>query len=105
MPTISALTVHDKQLVDDIPVEKLLVHDVPVDIICTPTQVIFTKTTIPKPQGIYWEKLSPEKLGQIRILRELKQRIEQETETILPCGPSEKLPPTAQRRQRWRRRR
>ncbi|XP_066358136.1 5-formyltetrahydrofolate cyclo-ligase-like protein COG0212 [Miscanthus floridulus] len=95
----------NKGLVDDIPVEKLLVHDVPVDIICTPTQVIFTKTTIPKPQGIYWEKLSPEKLGQIRILRELKQRIEQETGTILPCGPSEKLPPTAQRKQRRRRRR
>ena len=52
MPIISMLTVHDKQLVDDIPVEKLLVHDVPVDIICTPTQVIFTKTTIPKPQGL-----------------------------------------------------
>lgn len=42
---------HDKQLVDDIPVEKLLVHDVPVDIVCTPTQVIFTNTAIPKPQG------------------------------------------------------
>jgi len=103
--TMIVTTVHDKQLVDDIPVEKLLVHDVPVDIICTPTQVIFTKTTIPKPQGIYWEKLSPEKLGQIRILRELKQRIEQETGTMLPCGPSEKLPPTAQRKQRWQRRR
>jgi 5-formyltetrahydrofolate cyclo-ligase len=141
--------VHDKQLVEDIPVEKLLVHDVPVDIICTPTQVIFTKTTIPKPQGltgycylfylqisiyvtryffrttnffkkieqlvtrywglphagIYWEKLSPEKLGQIRILRELKKRIEQETGTLLPCGPSEKLPPTAQRRRRVRQQR
>ncbi|VAI29423.1 unnamed protein product [Triticum turgidum subsp. durum] len=92
--------VHDKQLVDDIPVEKLLIHDVPVDIICTPTQVILTNTAIPKPQGIYWEKLSPEKLGQIRILRELKRRIEQETGTILPCGPSENLPPTAQRRKR-----
>lgn len=44
--------VHDKQLVNDIPVEKLLVHDVPVDIICTPTQVIFTNTTIAKPQGM-----------------------------------------------------
>ncbi|KAL6218221.1 hypothetical protein ACLB2K_011436 [Fragaria x ananassa] len=43
-------TVHDSQLVDDIPIEKLLVHDVPVDIICTPTQVIFTNTSIPKPQ-------------------------------------------------------
>ncbi|XP_021283708.1 5-formyltetrahydrofolate cyclo-ligase-like protein COG0212 [Herrania umbratica] len=94
-------SVHDCQLVDDIPVEKLLVHDVPVDIICTPTQVIFTNTAILKPQGIYWEKLSPEKLGQIRILRELKNRIERETGQKLPCGPSEKLPPTAQR---WRQR-
>ncbi|XP_010930949.1 5-formyltetrahydrofolate cyclo-ligase-like protein COG0212 [Elaeis guineensis] len=96
--TMVVTSVHDKQLVDDIPVEKLLVHDVPVDIICTPTQVIFTNSTIPKPQGIYWEKLSPEKLGQIRILRELKKWIERETGQMLPCGPSEKLPPTAQRR-------
>ncbi|XP_031287805.1 5-formyltetrahydrofolate cyclo-ligase-like protein COG0212 isoform X1 [Pistacia vera] len=92
--------VHDCQLVDDIPVEKLLIHDVPVDIICTPTQVIFTNTTIPKPQGIYWDKLSPEKLGQIRILRELKSRIERETGQKLPSSPSEKLPPTAQRKRR-----
>ncbi|XP_028763833.1 5-formyltetrahydrofolate cyclo-ligase-like protein COG0212 [Neltuma alba] len=91
-------SVHDCQLVDDIPVEKLLIHDVPVDIICTPTQVIFTNTSIPKPQGIYWDKLSPEKLGQIRILRELKRRIERQTNQKLPTGPSEKLPPTAQRR-------
>lgn len=47
--------------------------------------------------GIYWDKLSPEKLGQIRILRELKKRIERETGQKLPTGPSEKLPPTAQR--------
>ncbi|PSS00048.1 5-formyltetrahydrofolate cyclo-ligase-like protein [Actinidia chinensis var. chinensis] len=90
-------SVHDQQLVDDIPVEKLLIHDVPVDIICTPTQVIFTNTSIPKPQGIYWDKLSPEKLGQIRILRELKSKIELETGQKLPCGPSEKLPPSARR--------
>ncbi|KAI9098444.1 hypothetical protein K1719_025069 [Acacia pycnantha] len=89
-------SVHDCQLVDDIPVEKLLIHDVPVDIICTPTQVIFTNTSIPKPQGIYWDKLSPEKLRKIRILRELKRRIEQQTNQKLPTGPSEKLPPRAQ---------
>ncbi|KAI3820034.1 hypothetical protein L1987_13890 [Smallanthus sonchifolius] len=93
-------SVHDEQLVDDIPVDKLLIHDVPVDIICTPTQVIFTNTSIPKPQGIYWDKLSPEKLGQIKILRQLKAKIERETGQKLPTGPSEKLPPTAQRRQK-----
>ncbi|XXG65146.1 hypothetical protein AAC387_Pa05g2924 [Persea americana] len=97
--TLIVTSVHDRQLVDDIPVEKLLIHDVPVDVVCTPTQVIFTDTSIPKPQGIYWDKLSPEKLGQIRILRELKRRIEQETGQTLPCGPSEQLPPTAQRKQ------
>ncbi|KAJ0580528.1 putative 5-formyltetrahydrofolate cyclo-ligase, nagB/RpiA transferase [Helianthus annuus] len=96
-------SVHDEQLVDDIPVEKLLIHDVPVDIICTPTQVIFTNTSIPKPQGIYWDKLSPEKLSQIKILRQLKAKIEGETGQKLPTGPSEKLPPTAQRRQRQKR--
>ncbi|CAJ2666319.1 unnamed protein product [Trifolium pratense] len=98
--TLVVTSVHDCQLVDDIPVDKLLIHDVPVDIICTPTQVIFTHTSIPKPQGIYWDKLSPEKLGQIRILRELKRRIERETGQKLPTGPSEKLPPTAQRNKR-----
>ncbi|KAK9049884.1 hypothetical protein SSX86_031147 [Deinandra increscens subsp. villosa] len=93
-------SIHDEQLVDDIPVEKLLVHDVPVDIICTPTQVIFTNTSIPKPQGIYWDKLLPEKLSQIKILRQLKARIERETGHKLPTGPSEKLPPNAQRRKK-----
>lgn len=91
-------SVHDEQLVDDIPVEKLLIHDVPVDIICTPSKIIFTNMSIPKPQGIYWDRLSPEKLSQIRVLRELKSRIERETRQKLPCGPSEKLPPTARRR-------
>ncbi|KAF1001790.1 5-formyltetrahydrofolate cyclo-ligase-like protein COG0212 [Apium graveolens] len=91
-------SVHDQQLVDDIPVDKLLIHDVPVDIICTPTQVIFTNTPIPKPKGIYWDKLSPEKLSQIRILRQLKSKIERETGHKLPSGPSEKLPPTARRK-------
>ncbi|GBG91790.1 hypothetical protein CBR_g53679 [Chara braunii] len=95
--TLVVTSVHDKQLVDDIPTEKLLVHDVPVDVICTPTRIIFTETKIPKPTGIYWDKLSPEKLGQIRILQELKRRIEEETGEKLPSGPSEKLPPTAQR--------
>ncbi|CAN4081190.1 unnamed protein product [Withania somnifera] len=90
-------SVHDEQLVDDIPIDKLLIHDVPVDIICTPTRVLFINTSIPKPQGIYWEKLSPEKLSQIRILRQLKRKIEQETGQKLPTGPSQKLPPTAQR--------
>ncbi len=47
--------------------------------------------------GIYWDKLSPQKLEQIRILRDLKKRIEKETGKLLPSGPSENLPPMAAR--------
>lgn len=90
-------TVRDEQLVDDIPTEKMLIHDVPVDIICTPTQVIrIQNSPIPKPQGIYWDKLSPEKLSQVKVLRELKAHIEKEKGIELPTGVSENLPPRAQ---------
>uniref|UniRef100_A0A7S1JBB2 Methenyltetrahydrofolate synthase domain-containing protein n=1 Tax=Eutreptiella gymnastica TaxID=73025 RepID=A0A7S1JBB2_9EUGL len=97
--TLVVTTVHDCQIVpdEDIPVAQLLEHDVPVDIIVTPTQTIFTATAIPKPQGILWEKLSPQKLSQIRILQELKQRIEAEQGVVLPTGKDEVLPPTAER--------
>ncbi|KAL9359002.1 hypothetical protein Peur_047125 [Populus x canadensis] len=46
-------TLHDCQLVDDMPAEKLLIRDVPFDIVCASTQVIVTNTTIRKPRGIY----------------------------------------------------
>eukprot|EP01025_Chloroclados_australasicus_P027481 TRINITY_DN2724_c1_g1_i1.p1 TRINITY_DN2724_c1_g1~~TRINITY_DN2724_c1_g1_i1.p1 ORF type:complete len:385 (-),score=41.10 TRINITY_DN2724_c1_g1_i1:488-1642(-) len=95
-------TIHDEQLVDDIDPIKLLEHDVPVDIIVTPTQVIYTNTKIPKPQGILWDKLSPQKLGQIRILQQLKRKIEEETGVKLPSGPDEELPPTASRQNQGR---
>lgn len=51
-------------------------------------QVIRTNSNIAKPCGILWHKLSPEKLSQIRILRELKERIENETGSKLPTGVS-----------------
>eukprot|EP00191_Tetraselmis_sp_GSL018_P020642 CAMPEP_0177584302 /NCGR_PEP_ID=MMETSP0419_2-20121207/3821_1 /TAXON_ID=582737 /ORGANISM="Tetraselmis sp., Strain GSL018" /LENGTH=351 /DNA_ID=CAMNT_0019073827 /DNA_START=721 /DNA_END=1777 /DNA_ORIENTATION=- len=87
--TLVVTTVHDLQLVDDIEEGQMLEHDVPVDIVVTPTQVIRTGTLHQKPPGILWEKLSPQKLAQIRILRELKASIEAETGQKLPTGPDE----------------
>ena len=55
---------------------------------------------IRKPPGILWERLSPQKLAQIRILQQLKKRIEGEQGFPLPTGPDEVLPPLAQRGQR-----
>merc|ERR1712194_122987 len=89
--------IHDCQLVDDIESEKMLCHDVPVDIICTPTRIIRVPRVLPKPTGIYWDKLSPQKLASIRILQILKARLEKELGEKLPSGPSEVLPPTADR--------
>eukprot|EP00241_Pyramimonas_parkeae_P017972 CAMPEP_0114307340 /NCGR_PEP_ID=MMETSP0059-20121206/17415_1 /TAXON_ID=36894 /ORGANISM="Pyramimonas parkeae, Strain CCMP726" /LENGTH=359 /DNA_ID=CAMNT_0001430793 /DNA_START=139 /DNA_END=1215 /DNA_ORIENTATION=- len=91
-------SVLDEQLVQDIPLDKMLLHDVPVDIICTPTQVIrVSDSPIPKPTGIYWELLSPQKLSQIKVLRILKKRLEEQLGAPLPSGPDEVLPPLAER--------
>lgn len=89
--------IHDCQLVDDIPSEKMLCHDVPVDIICTPTRIIRVVRSMPKPTGIYWDKLSPQKLASIRVLQQLKAKLERELGHALPSGPDEILPPTAER--------
>mmetsp|Transcript_21384 Transcript_21384/g.42461 ORF Transcript_21384/g.42461 Transcript_21384/m.42461 type:complete len:437 (+) Transcript_21384:182-1492(+) len=72
-------------------------HDVPVDIICTPTRTVRTETKTPKPEGIYWDLLSPQKLSQIRVLQQMKAKIEKETGETLPSGPDEILPPIAKR--------
>ena len=95
--TLVVTSVNDCQIVDDIPSGELMKHDVSVDIICTPTRVIRVEKPVPKPTGIYWDLLSPEKLSQVRVLQKLKRIIEAETGEKLPTGPSEKLPPLAER--------
>ena len=78
-------------------------HDVPVDIIVTPTRTIRVGgARAPKPDGVFWDLLSPQKLGQIKVLQDLKRRIEREQGAALPSGPDEVLPPTASRGPRGR---
>ena len=93
-------TVHDEQVVDDMPEGQLTKHDVPVDIIVTPTRTIRVPNRVPKPSGVYWDLLSPQKLAQIKVLRDLKKEIEDSTGEPLPSGPDEVLPPTAKRNNR-----
>jgi len=86
------------------PFGSLTQHDVPVDIIVTPTQIIRVpdETKLPKPSGVYWDLLSPQKLAQIRVLQELKRRTEEDLGESLPSGPDEVLPPTASRNRKGR---
>eukprot|EP00667_Euglena_gracilis_P003910 EG_transcript_3926 len=69
--TLVATTVHD-HCVRDVPVHLLQPHDVPVDLIVTPTKVIFTGTKLPRPPGLLWDALTLEKVGSIAVLRELQ---------------------------------
>ncbi len=65
-------TIHDLQLLDKkLPRE---VHDLPVDIIVTPTRTIKTIEPHPKPKGIYWELLDKEKINSIPALQWLYNR-------------------------------
>jgi 5-formyltetrahydrofolate cyclo-ligase len=97
-------TVHDCQVVEDeadMPEGwELTQHDVPVDIIVTPTRVIKVSDRAPKPSGIFWDLLSPQKLAAIRVLRQLKQETEESLGASLPSGPDEQLPPVASRNNR-----
>jgi len=96
-------TVLDDQVIEEgMPPKgkEMMVHDVPVDIIVTPTQVIRVppSTRLPKPTGIYWNLLSKEKIATIKVLRDLKERIEKETGKELALAEQiEALPPLAKR--------
>lgn len=64
--------VHDCQVVDlELTPEP---HDTIVDYVVTPTRVIRTSRTLPKPQGILWDKIDPAMLEQIPPLKELHNR-------------------------------
>ena len=63
-------TVHDIQVVDNIPMAE---HDMPIDIIVTPTKIIRTNTKYKKPKGILWEHLTKEKIEQIPLIKHFRK--------------------------------
>ncbi len=72
--TITATTVHEIQIVENIPMTK---NDFPLDIIATPKRVIYTNTRYVKPIGILWE-LVMDRLDAIPLLKELRKIVEDE---------------------------
>lgn len=61
-----ATTVHDAQVVeDDVDVEA---HDVPMDLLVTPTRTIRTDTKYEKPTSVFWDELSEERITEIPVL-------------------------------------
>jgi len=67
-----ATNIHDLQLIDWAPRNP---YDLTVDIIATPSRLIRVNSAGDvRPHGIIWEDLSPEKLEEIPLLRELTER-------------------------------
>lgn len=64
------------QIFDTLPSELFQPHDVPVDYILTPTQVIQVENRLPRPPGIIWNILSNRRLNLMPILQALKAKHE-----------------------------
>lgn len=68
-PVVS--TVHPMQLLDEeLPYTR---HDVFLDYVATPDEMIQCPGGMPRPTGIYWDDLSPTKIRQIPLLKKLRE--------------------------------
>ena len=65
-------TVHPLQVVAER--ITMLPHDLPVDFLVTPSEVIATRPAHPRPRGIYWDLLRPLKINTIPLLRKRLRR-------------------------------
>ncbi|RJX49915.1 5-formyltetrahydrofolate cyclo-ligase [Halonotius pteroides] len=69
--TTVATTVHDSQIVNDGDIKPDR-HDVPLDLVVTPTRTISTKTAAERPAGLYWDDIATEKIDEIPVLERLQ---------------------------------
>lgn len=65
-------TVHPLQIVKER--APLKPHDIQVDFIVTPEEIIECNTKLPRPAGIYWDYLDDEKIEAIPLLHKMKAR-------------------------------
>jgi 5-formyltetrahydrofolate cyclo-ligase len=65
-------TVHPLQIISER--VAMLPHDIPVDFLVTPSEVIATRPGHARPRGIYWDLLRPLKINTIPLLRKRLKR-------------------------------
>ena len=64
-------TVHDRQVLPAGAVDPDA-HDVPIDVVCTPTRTLRVDEPVPKPSGIDWDRIDEGRLGEIPVLARLR---------------------------------
>ena len=69
--TTVATTVHDSQIVSEGDIEPDR-HDVPLDLVVTPTQTIDTDAVAARPGGLYWDDIGEAKIAEIPVLQRLQ---------------------------------
>jgi 5-formyltetrahydrofolate cyclo-ligase len=70
--TLVVTTVHDAQVVKaKIP---MTAHDVPLDVIATPTRLIRTRRAFSRPAGLHWDELTDEQMAAMPPLAALRRR-------------------------------
>ncbi|XP_033328514.2 methenyltetrahydrofolate synthase domain-containing protein lost isoform X1 [Megalopta genalis] len=95
-------TVHDCQVVDSLPPALFKEHDVPVDIIVTPTETIIVNPRLKKPTSIIWNMLSEKRLEAMPVLQQLKEMDEKDGIVVIlgqnePDYVRNKRPPRTRR--------
>jgi 5-formyltetrahydrofolate cyclo-ligase len=66
-------SVHPLQIVDEpMPMTE---HDIPLNAIVTPNEIIEILLNLPRPKGIYWDMLPSEKIAAIPVLKNRKKRL------------------------------
>jgi 5-formyltetrahydrofolate cyclo-ligase len=66
-------SVHSLQIIDgQIPMTE---HDISLSAIVTPNEIIEIESALPRPKGIYWSLLPPEKIADIPVLKNRKKRL------------------------------
>ena len=64
-------TVHDRQVLEAGTVDPDA-HDVPIDVVCTPTRTLRVDEPGPKPSGIDWDRIDDERLEEMPVLARLR---------------------------------
>ena len=63
-------TVHAMQVLDEeLPFTQ---HDVPIDFVATPEELIRCSEEMPRPSGIYWDDLDEVKIARIPVLQKMR---------------------------------
>ncbi|CAF2495854.1 unnamed protein product [Rotaria sp. Silwood2] len=71
--TLVITTVHESQLLNDLPESIMTEHDLPVNVIITPQRIIYTENKFPRPKELNWNNIDNETILNLPVLKEFKR--------------------------------